>query len=229
MEFDDFDLDLTEELPLSPKLAEKEPLEKISEEDLEVSANIYEEVGFSTNIYDENIVLPEILDIDSPVKINTRSLRPRTSKQTKKQENNSKRETSKKNDKKSNNCYDSTLLHGNECWVTIKWQGLPYSDSSIEDLNDIIAMSIEYETPMRKFYTREQNAPISKSQIRKIKRALDSDLIASPNSPNFSAGSLRDYQWDGVRWLLFNWNQKRNSILAVSLNNIYSFLFTTLS
>jgi SNF2 family DNA or RNA helicase len=77
-------------------------------------------------------------------------------------------------------------------------------------------MNIEFETPMRKFYSREQKAPISKSQIRKIKRALDSDLIASPNSPNFPAGSLRDYQWDGVRWLLFNWNQKRNSILAVS-------------
>ena len=229
MEFDDFDLDLTEELPMSPQSAEKEPLEKISEEDLEVSANIYEEVGFSTNIYDENIVLPEVLEIDSPVKITTRSLRPRTSKQTQKQENNSKRETSKKIDKKSINSYDSTLLHGNECWVTIKWQGLPYSDSSIEDLSDIISMNIEYETPMRKFYSREQKAPVSKSQIRKIKRALDSELIASTNSPNFPAGSLRDYQWDGVRWLLFNWNQKRNSILAVSFNYIYSFLFTTLS
>ncbi len=25
---------------------------------------------------------------------------------------------------------------------------------------------------------------------------------------------LRDYQWEGVRWLLFNWAQGRNSILA---------------
>ena len=25
---------------------------------------------------------------------------------------------------------------------------------------------------------------------------------------------LRDYQWEGVRWMLFNWSQKRNSILA---------------
>jgi len=29
-----------------------------------------------------------------------------------------------------------------------------------------------------------------------------------------SKGELRDYQWEGVRWMLFNWSQNRNSILA---------------
>lgn len=37
-------------------------------------------------------------------------------------------------------------------------------------------------------------------------------LNSSP--PSFNMGTLRDYQWDGVRWLLFNWSHKRNSILA---------------
>jgi SNF2 family DNA or RNA helicase len=38
---------------------------------------------------------------------------------------------------------------------------------------------------------------------------MDSEMPQFPDERE-----LRDYQWEGVRWMLFNWSQKRNSILA---------------
>ena len=109
--------------------------------------------------------------------------------------------------------YNPLVLHGETCWVTVKWEGLPYSDATFEELNDIRAAGIDYETQMRAFYKREQRAPVIPSKQKRVKRTLDSSLIEG-DSPSFPAGALRDYQWEGVRWLLFNWSQRRNSILA---------------
>ena len=109
---------------------------------------------------------------------------------------------------------DPLMLHSAECWVTVKWEGLPYEDASFEDLADLRSSGLEYESAMRAFYRREQRKPSQANRPRKVKRALDNPVMHSTESPPFPAGELRDYQWEGVRWLLFNWSQRRNSILA---------------
>ena len=50
---------------------------------------------------------------------------------------------------------------------------------------------------------------------KRLNRSLDAAMMDSDTCPNLPMGlELRDYQWEGVRWMLFNWSQKRNSILA---------------
>lgn len=108
-------------------------------------------------------------------------------------------------------------LHGSNCWVTVKWEGLPYSDVSFENLNDLISRGVEYEPQLRAFYRREQRClsepPMNKKAARKL--ILDQTIIGSNSTaPTFPGGTLRDYQWEGVRWMLFNLVQGRNCILA---------------
>jgi SNF2 family DNA or RNA helicase len=44
---------------------------------------------------------------------------------------------------------------------------------------------------------------------------LTAEDFAEDNPPKFkNNGELRPYQWEGVRWLLFNWMNKKGSILA---------------
>jgi len=109
-----------------------------------------------------------------------------------------------------------TDLHGSgkgTIWVTVKWEGLAYSDASFEDLRDLQRMYIDYEAPMRAFFKREQLSP-TKGTTR-VKRSLNADAMEAVNGPPLPGTlELRDYQWEGVRWLLFNWSQRRNSILA---------------
>jgi len=109
-----------------------------------------------------------------------------------------------------------TDLHGSgkgTIWVTVKWEGLTYSDASFEDLRDLQRMYIDYEAPMRAFFKREQLTP-TKGTTR-VKRSLNAEAMEAVNGPALPGSlELRDYQWEGVRWLMFNWSQRRNSILA---------------
>jgi superfamily II DNA or RNA helicase len=104
-----------------------------------------------------------------------------------------------------------TYLHSEKCFLTVKWENLPYCDCTFEDINDLRRMSVEYESCLRDYYRREQLPP-AKNSRRVIKRKIDPEVMQTP--PSFKVGELRDYQWDGVRWMLYNWSNKRNSILA---------------
>lgn len=104
-------------------------------------------------------------------------------------------------------------LHSDDCFVIVKWEGLAYSDTSFESIADIRSAAIDYEVQLRAFYRREQRTPAQKSH-RGLRKNLDLSIIESSDPPPFPGGTLRDYQWEGVRWLMFNWTQKRNSILA---------------
>lgn len=106
-------------------------------------------------------------------------------------------------------------LHGANCWVVVKWEGLAYSEFTLESAYDLSKAGVEYEFALREFFRREQQAP--RVGVRgKVVRSLFNmaTVLESPEPPIFPVGQLRDYQWEGVRWLLFNWSQKRNSILA---------------
>jgi hypothetical protein len=104
-------------------------------------------------------------------------------------------------------------LHSGTCFVTVKWDNMPYAETSFEDVNDLIKYQIDYEKPLRMFYQREQSTP-AKNSRRNFKRKLEAELLKSDTGPEFQVGELRDYQWTGVRWLLFSWSQRRNTILA---------------
>ena len=123
----------------------------------------------------------------------------------------------------------SLYLHGPVCWVTVKWEGQGYAETSFEDLADLRRRGIEYEAQMRAFYRREQLSPSGSSSTsttgsgsskpKRVNRSLDIDLMSASAPPSLAhlvglGRELRDYQWEGVRWLLYNWSQKRNSILA---------------
>ncbi len=121
-------------------------------------------------------------------------------------------ETIKKKDKKRVKSANN-ILHGSDARLLIKWESLSYTEVTYEHVTDLAKLGVEYETALRSFYRREQSIPAT-SGSKKIKRSLDSSFMEQPIAPPFLGGTLRDYQWEGVRWLLFNWSQKRNSILA---------------
>jgi chromodomain-helicase-DNA-binding protein 1 len=108
---------------------------------------------------------------------------------------------------------ESVFLHGTECFVVVKWEGIGYSDLSFESVHDLRGANIPYEAQLRQFYRREQRCLDLKRG--KLTGRVDVSLLQMEAPPLFPGGrTLRDYQWDGVKWLLFNWTQKRNSILA---------------
>ena len=105
------------------------------------------------------------------------------------------------------------ILHGPDARLLIKWESLSYTEVTYENVSDLCRLGVEYEAALRAFYRREQSVPAT-SGSKKIKRSLDTAFMEQSVAPPFLGGTLRDYQWEGVRWLLFNWSQKRNSILA---------------
>jgi SNF2 family DNA or RNA helicase len=80
-------------------------------------------------------------------------------------------------------------------------------------VEDLRSAGVQYEKQMRAFYRREQQPPAT-GKSAPLASDLDTSAVQSETAPTFPGGLLRDYQWDGVRWLLFNWTQHRNSILA---------------
>jgi len=142
-------------------------------------------------------------------------------------------------------------LHSNNCWLTVKWAGLNYSEVTQEDVNDLrnsfFVGEEAYTEPLRQFFRREQMASVTRHPLKRqlqestltntiaqikaleqhtAKLALAEDAGESMDMQESAAGSggepdrlvlggnLRDYQWEGVKWMLFNYSQRRNSILA---------------
>uniref|UniRef100_A0A671NAG5 Chromodomain-helicase-DNA-binding protein 7-like n=1 Tax=Sinocyclocheilus anshuiensis TaxID=1608454 RepID=A0A671NAG5_9TELE len=87
----------------------------------------------------------------------------------------------------------------------VKWCSLPYEDSTWELKADIDQGKIEeFERVME----REQ-------EPKRVERPPASDWQKSESSREYKNGNaLREYQLEGVNWLLFNWYNTRNCILA---------------
>lgn len=119
----------------------------------------------------------------------------------------------------------------------IKWGNTSYSDSTYEYERDLILMDIEYESHLKEFMDRRQKP--SKSVMKKVfssqeaeKRRLykvfgdgvkdgeaKDERIQSYRKEleDFkfkNGGRLRDYQAEGVCWLLANYVNGRSAILA---------------
>uniref|UniRef100_A0A673H5K7 Chromodomain-helicase-DNA-binding protein 7-like n=1 Tax=Sinocyclocheilus rhinocerous TaxID=307959 RepID=A0A673H5K7_9TELE len=87
----------------------------------------------------------------------------------------------------------------------VKWCSLAYEDSTWELKADIDQGKIEeFERVMER-----------EPQLKRVERPPASDWQKSESSREYkNDNALREYQLEGVNWLLFNWYNTRNCILA---------------
>ena len=123
-------------------------------------------------------------------------------------------------------------------WFYIKWSSVPYVDASWERERDLILNDVEYKDQLKDYHKRSRKP--SKTAISKQAKASETELrraykIFGDNAkkdederqkevedyqrklrefvfPN--GGQLRDYQAEGVAWMLSNKVNNRSSILA---------------
>ncbi|EFC50563.1 chromodomain helicase DNA binding protein [Naegleria gruberi] len=90
----------------------------------------------------------------------------------------------------------------------VKWKGLTYSESTWEFENKIEDKEkIEQYKRINKLPTPEDRRIPARPAPHKFKKLEE--------SPSFRDGNqLREYQLEGLNWLVFCWYQRRNSILA---------------
>uniref|UniRef100_A0A8C6IG92 Chromodomain-helicase-DNA-binding protein 7 n=1 Tax=Mus spicilegus TaxID=10103 RepID=A0A8C6IG92_MUSSI len=87
----------------------------------------------------------------------------------------------------------------------VKWCSLPYEDSTWELRQDIDQTKIE---DFEKLMSREP-------ETERVERPPADDWKKSESSREYKNNNkLREYQLEGVNWLLFNWYNMRNCILA---------------
>uniref|UniRef100_A0A8C2TJX6 Chromodomain helicase DNA binding protein 7 n=1 Tax=Coturnix japonica TaxID=93934 RepID=A0A8C2TJX6_COTJA len=88
----------------------------------------------------------------------------------------------------------------------VKWCSLPYEDNSTWELKqDIDQAKIE---EFEKLMSREP-------EMERVERPPADDWKKSESSREYKNNNkLREYQLEGVNWLLFNWYNTRNCILA---------------
>ncbi|CAB1326039.1 unnamed protein product, partial [Coregonus sp. 'balchen'] len=87
----------------------------------------------------------------------------------------------------------------------VKWCSLPYEDSTWELKADIDQAKIE-----------EYEAVVAREpKTKRVERPPTDDWQKSESSRDYkNDNALREYQLEGVNWLLFNWYNTRNCILA---------------
>ncbi|KAL4658748.1 chromodomain-helicase-DNA-binding protein 9-like isoform X1 [Arapaima gigas] len=90
-------------------------------------------------------------------------------------------------------------------YYLVKWCSLPYEDSTWELQEDVD------ETKIEEFKQLQAVRP----DPRRVERPPPSQWKQRKESREYHNGNrLRDYQLEGVNWLLFNWYNRRNCILA---------------
>jgi SNF2 family DNA or RNA helicase len=111
----------------------------------------------------------------------------------------------------------------NDIRYFVKWRGQPYSECTWERWEDIKSYYSEVWTFWQfqkppKLPILSNNTP-ALSEYRKLEKSPMfgvSKMLPQAETPNgFEDGlKLRDYQLEGVNWLLWNWWHKRSCILA---------------
>ncbi|XP_049709821.1 chromodomain-helicase-DNA-binding protein 7 isoform X2 [Elephas maximus indicus] len=87
----------------------------------------------------------------------------------------------------------------------VKWCSLPYEDSTWELRQDLDPAKVE---EFEKLMSREP-------ETERVERPPADDWKKSESSREYKNNNkLREYQLEGVNWLLFNWYNMRNCILA---------------
>uniref|UniRef100_A0A671LS39 Chromodomain-helicase-DNA-binding protein 9-like n=1 Tax=Sinocyclocheilus anshuiensis TaxID=1608454 RepID=A0A671LS39_9TELE len=90
-------------------------------------------------------------------------------------------------------------------YYLVKWCSLPYEDSTWELKEDVD------QTKIKEF----KKLQAAKPHTNRVERPPASHWKKRGQSREYFNGNcLRDYQLEGVNWLLFNWYNRRNCILA---------------
>ncbi|GAX85223.1 hypothetical protein CEUSTIGMA_g12643.t1 [Chlamydomonas eustigma] len=109
-------------------------------------------------------------------------------------------------------CGERTGVSGTR--YLVKWEGLPYSEATWESEQDVLAAQAHVQIQgFRDREARLQTPHFSvEAQRRMFKVQGTRALVAQPDFLSF--GKLRDYQLDGLNWMVYSWSQNRNVILA---------------
>uniref|UniRef100_A0A7N8XKU1 Chromodomain helicase DNA binding protein 9 n=1 Tax=Mastacembelus armatus TaxID=205130 RepID=A0A7N8XKU1_9TELE len=90
-------------------------------------------------------------------------------------------------------------------YYLVKWCSLPYEDSTWELKDDVDQSKIE----------EFEQLQAAKPDSRRVERPPANLWKKREHSREYrNDNTLRDYQLEGVNWLLFNWYNRRNCILA---------------
>eukprot|EP01133_Synstelium_polycarpum_P017185 gene17185-20476_t len=94
----------------------------------------------------------------------------------------------------------------------VKWGATAYSEVTWEHPEDIIA----YQGEIDAFLEREQALSSSKATTSvSVKKRLEQGFVKLEEQPAWiNAGTLRDYQMEGLNWLVHSWINNINVILA---------------
>lgn len=96
-----------------------------------------------------------------------------------------------------------------------KWQGLPYGDVTWETAADV--ERIGAVPAVEDYHRREEAALQPQRTVDAARRAFaESGERAFTEQPAYlkGGGKLRDYQLDGLNWMVYNWARGVNGILA---------------
>ncbi|KAL4856079.1 Protein CHROMATIN REMODELING 5 [Chlorella vulgaris] len=95
-----------------------------------------------------------------------------------------------------------------------KWRGLPYCDATYETGLDLQRFGLA--SHMVEFEERERRIQESHKTVDAQRRAFAaSGSRAFTSQPDFlKGGTLRDYQLDGLNWMVYSWSRDCNGILA---------------
>ena len=133
---------------------------------------------------------------------------------------------------------DPNFEEGTGRQFLVKWAGIPYSDSTYEFERDLILNDIEYKEPLKSFLrwskrrTKKEARSAARSSEEERRRMYkvfgSSSAIAEEDQEKAvekfqkelqdqvykNGGQVRDYQAEGISWMLSNYVNGRSSILA---------------
>jgi hypothetical protein len=114
---------------------------------------------------------------------------------------------------------DTSLVAELEVLYLVKWRGMQYSDSTWERWEDIKDNDEEiFDFWKRQRPTKVPHRAVPHPSLQEYHQLVTSPKFGAPDESadaDDNAGlTLRDYQLEGVNWLLWNWWHKRPCILA---------------
>jgi SNF2 family DNA or RNA helicase len=94
----------------------------------------------------------------------------------------------------------------------VKWRGLPYEECTYETINEIK----NCQSLIDQYLAREQAAAASRNKATvALQKANRKKFQPYESQPSWLAGGqLREYQLEGLNWLIYSWTNDINGILA---------------
>jgi hypothetical protein len=108
---------------------------------------------------------------------------------------------------------------GAETRLLIKWAACGYADITYEYVSDLERRGIEFEEAVAAHHVREDVS--ARQRLVHVKRPSRARELELDSTELLNGGSLRDYQLDGINWMLRNWMHSRSCILGDEVRNCH--------